>query len=157
MSGLEETEAFLSSGVEMLAIQSAPPDANQEVEAPTEGPKLKKPEGSGRKGGVQRMKTVGLRVKKGVTPVITVGKRLKKGVFHIVFNSIGPGADVTSDFLTFLELMEHHDIGWAMAVLFFMFVPFFFKLAEFVVDLCRGKVKENNVVGQSISVYCPHI
>ena len=79
--------------------------------------------------------------------MMTVGMRLKKGVLHIVSNSVLPGTDVTSDFLTFLELMQHGDIKWAIAVLFFMFVPFFFKLAEFVVDLCRGKVKENNVVG----------
>ena len=79
--------------------------------------------------------------------VMTVGMRLKKGVLHIVSNSVLPGTDVTSDFLTFLELMQHGDIKWAIAVLFFMFVPFFFKLGEFVVDLCRGKVKENNIIG----------
>ena len=79
--------------------------------------------------------------------MMTVGMRLKKGVLHIVSHSVVPGTDVTSDFLTFLELMQHGDIKWAIAVLFFMFVPFFFKLAEFVVDLYRGKVKENNVVG----------
>ena len=76
----------------------------------------------------------------------TKGMRLKKGVLHIVTNSVVPGADVTSDFLTFLELWEHGDIGWAISVLVFMFAPFFFKLAEFVVDLSRGKVKENNTI-----------
>ena len=78
---------------------------------------------------------------------VTLGMRLKKGVLHSIFNSLMPGADVSSDFLTFLELWKKGDIGWAIAVLFFMFVPFFFKMGEFLVDLCRGKVKENNVVG----------
>ena len=132
---IDETAALVTSGVQIAASQAALPDS--EVE----------PHGSGRKGRVQRMKSVGSRLKKGVTPVMTVGKRLKKGLLHIISNSIVPGADVTSDFLTFLELLEHGDIQWATAVLFFMFVPFFFKLAEFSVDLCRGKVKENNVVG----------
>ena len=79
--------------------------------------------------------------------LLTVGTRFKKGVLHIVSNSVVPGTDVTSDFLTFLELVKHGDIKWAIAVLVFMFLPFFFKMAEFVVDLYRGKVKENNVVG----------
>ena len=116
----------------MAASQSALPDAIHEVEAPTKGPKLRRPEG--RKGNVQRMKTVRLRLKTGFTPVMTVGNRLKKGLLHIIFNSIVPGADVTSDFLTFLQLLEHDDIQWAMAVLVFMFVPFLFKLSEFVVE-----------------------
>ena len=72
---------------------------------------------------------------------------MKKGVLHIIFNSVVPLADVTSYFLTFLELWAHGDLGWAIAVLFFMFLPFLFKFFEFVVDLCRGKVRENNVVG----------
>ena len=54
--------------------------------------------------------------------VMTVGRRTKNGIIHIVSNSVVPGADVTSDFLTFLELLEHGDVGWAMAVLVFMFV-----------------------------------
>ena len=65
MSSLEETKALCPSGIEMAAIQSAPPDAIHEVEAQTEVPGLRKPEGGGRKGSVQRMKTVGSRLKKG--------------------------------------------------------------------------------------------
>ena len=87
------------------------------------------------------------KVKASLKQMLTVGMRLKKGTLHIIFNSVLPGADVSSDFFTFLELWAHSDIGWAIAVLFFMFLPFLFKFSEFVVDLCRGKVKENNVVG----------
>ena len=72
---------------------------------------------------------------------------MKKGVLHIVSNSVVPGTDVTLDFFTFLELWQHGDYGWAAAVLTFMFVPFLFNLGEFSVDLCKGKVKEKNVVG----------
>ena len=79
--------------------------------------------------------------------MMTVGMRMKKVVLHIVFNSVVPGADVFFDFSLFLELWNHEDYGWAAAVLTFMFVPFLFKLGEFVVDLCQGKVKEKNVVG----------
>ena len=96
---------------------------------------------------MKRIVATGTRMKKGVKKVNTVRMRLQKGVLYIVSNSVVPGTDVSSDFLTFLELLENGDIGWAAAVLFFMFVPFFFKLGEFLVDLCRGKVKENNVVG----------
>ena len=82
-----------------------------------------------------------------VKQVMTRGNRMKKGVLHIVSNSVVPGTDVTSDFFTFLELWQHGDYGWAAAVLTFMFVPFVFKSGEFVVDLCKGKVTEKNVVG----------
>ena len=86
--------------------------------------------------------------KKGrVKRMMTVGMRMKKGVLHIVSNSLVPGADMSSDFFTFLELVKNEDYGWAAAVLLFMFVPFFFKLGEFVVDLWKGKAKEKNVVG----------
>ena len=78
--------------------------------------------------------------------VKTVGKRLKKGIFYIIKNSVVAGADVTTDFLTFLELWVHGDIGWAVAVLIFMFVPFFFKICEFVVDIFKGQVKESTFV-----------
>ena len=79
-----------------------------------------------------------------VKQMMTVGKRLQKGVLHIVSNSVVPGTDVTSDFFTFLELWQHGDYGWAAAVLTFMFVPFFFKLGEFLVDLCKGRVTEKS-------------
>ena len=82
-----------------------------------------------------------------VKKILTVGMRLKKGVLHIVSNSVVPGTDVASDLFTFLELWNNKDYGWAVAVLIFMFVPFLFKLAEFALDLCRGKVRENNVAG----------
>ena len=78
---------------------------------------------------------------------MTVGMRLKKGVLHIISNSVVPGADVSSDFRTFLHLLEHGHSKWAIAVLVFMFVPFIFKMAEFAVEAYRGKVKENNVAG----------
>ena len=80
------------------------------------------------------------------TQVKTVGKRLNKGILYIIRNSVVPGADVTSDFLTFRQLWKHGDIYWAVAVLVFIFVPFLFKIGEFVVDICRGQVKESTVV-----------
>ena len=42
MSSLEETKALCPSGIEMAAIQSAPPDAIHEVEAQTEVPGLRR-------------------------------------------------------------------------------------------------------------------
>ena len=142
----------------MAASQTAMADAIHEGEA--ESFEMEKRKGglkrgkmkihdveSGPEESLQSKKSKSTRKKGRMKRMMTVGMRLKKGVLHIVSNSVLPGADVTSDFLTFLELWEHGDIGWAIAVLVFMFVPFFFKLAEFVVDLCRGKVKENNVVG----------
>ena len=123
---------MLPPGSKMAVNQAAVGGSINEVEAATLNLKPETPQRSKRE-----------KVKR----IMTKGMRLKKGVLHIVSNSVLPGTDVTSDFLTFLELVEHGDLGWAVAVLFFMFVPFFFKLGEFVVDLCRGKVKENNVVG----------
>ena len=80
------------------------------------------------------------------TQAKTVGNRLRKGILYIIQNSVVAGADVTSDFLTFLELWKHGDTEWAIAVLVFMFVPFFFKIGEFVVDICKGQVRESTVV-----------
>ena len=120
--------------------------ASPDVEAATYKVKPKMPQENRKRGKMKRL-TVGMRLKKGVKKVNTERMRLQKGVLHIVSNSVVPGSDISSDFLTFLELLENGDIGWAAAVLFFMFVPFFFKMGEFLVDLCRGKVKENNVVG----------
>ena len=117
----------------MAVNQGVVGDAVNDVEAATSNLKQENPQRCKKRGRVKRM--------------MTVGMRLKKGILHIVSNSVVPGTDVTSDFLTFLELWKHGDIKWAIAVLVFMFVPFFFKLGEFVVDLCRGKVKQNNVVG----------
>ena len=97
----------------------------------------------------------GTQIKGKVKRVMAAGMRTKKSVLHTVANSVLPAADVTSDFLTFLELLEHGDIGWAAAVLFFIFVPFFFKMGEFLVDLCRGKVKVNNVV--SLFLHLPFV
>ena len=134
-------------------------DAVYDVEAATVSLKQEKPK-SGRKSRRVQIHDVetgleSLESKKSKSPrkrgkikqMMTVGMRLKKGILHIVSNSVMPGSDVSSDFLTFLELLSHGDTRWAIAVLFFMFVPFFFKLAEFVVDLCKGNVKENNVAG----------
>ena len=121
--------------------------ASPDVEAATDVVKPMMPQGNRKRGKVKRMMAAGTRMKKGVKKVNTVRMRLQKGVLYIVSNSVVPGTDVSSDFLTFLELWEKGDIGWAAAVLFFMFVPFFFKMGEFLVDLCRGKVKENNIVG----------
>ena len=143
----------------MLANQTALADAINEVEAVAESFELEKPKGSQKRGKVKSHDVeAGLKSPKSEKPkstqkrgrmkrMMTVGMRMKKGVLHIFSNSVLPGTDVTSDFLTFLELWKHGDIKWAIAVLVFMFVPFFFKLGEFVVDLCRGEVKENNVVG----------
>ena len=145
----------------MAASQTTLADAIHDDEATTESFELEKPKGGRKRGKVkirdleagpedsfQSKKSKRTHQKRGkMKRVMTVGMRLKKGILHIVSNSVLPGTDVTSDFLTFLELLEHGDIKWAIAVLFFMFVPFFFKLAEFMVDLCRGEVKENNVVG----------
>ena len=75
-----------------------------------------------------------------------MGKRLNKGIVYIIRNSLVAGADVTTDFLFFLELWEHGDIRWAFAVLVFMFVPFVFKICEFVVDIFKGRVQESTVV-----------
>ena len=55
--------------------------------------------------------TQGSRKRSQVKQVMKVGMRSRKGFLHFVSNSVLPGAVVTSDFLTFLELMEHGDIG----------------------------------------------
>ena len=144
----------------MGASQTALADVIHDDEANTENFELEKLKG-GRKRGKVKMDDVEAgpedsfqskmsksnQKRNRMKRMMTAGMRLKKGIQHIVSSSVLPGTDVTSDFLTFLELLEHGDIKWANDVLFFMFLPFFFKLAEFVVDLCRGKVKENNVVG----------
>ena len=54
---------------------------------------------------------------------------------YIVTNGILPLADVTSDYLTYLSLVESGDELFALANLLVMFLPFAFKLALFLVDL----------------------
>ena len=58
---------------------------------------------------------------------------------YIVTNGILPLADVTSDYLTYLSLVESGDELFALANLLVMFLPFAFKLALFLVDLVSKK------------------
>ena len=50
---------------------------------------------------------------------------------YIVTNGILPLADVSSDYLTYLSLMESGDELFALANLLVMFLPFAFKLILF--------------------------
>ena len=54
---------------------------------------------------------------------------------YIVTNGILPLADVTSDYLTYLSLVESGDVRFALCNLLVMFLPFAFKLGLFLVDL----------------------
>ena len=73
--------------------------------------------------------------------------RLKTGSLYIVRNSVLPGYNVYTDFSLFLELWGNEHYYWAALVLSFMFFPFFFKIGEFVVNLCKErKVRESSVV-----------
>ena len=58
---------------------------------------------------------------------------------YILFNGMLPLADVTSDYLTYLSLLESGDERFAFCNLFVMFLPFAFKLALFLVDLVSKK------------------
>ena len=54
---------------------------------------------------------------------------------YIVTNGILPLADVSSDYATYLSLLESGDELFALANLLVMFLPFAFKLGLFLVDL----------------------
>ena len=54
---------------------------------------------------------------------------------YIVTHGFLPLADVTSDYLTYLGLLESGDELFALSNLFVMFLPFAFKLGFFLVDL----------------------
>ena len=54
---------------------------------------------------------------------------------YIVTNGFLPLADVTSDYLTYLSLVESGHELFALSNLLVMFLPFFFKLSLFLVDL----------------------
>ena len=54
---------------------------------------------------------------------------------YIVTNGILPLADVASDYLTYLSLLDRGDELFALSNLLVMFLPFAFKLGLFLVDL----------------------
>ena len=54
---------------------------------------------------------------------------------YMVTNGILPLADVTSDYLTYQSLLDSGDELFALSNLLVMFLPFFFKLSLFLVDL----------------------
>ena len=58
---------------------------------------------------------------------------------YILFNGMLPLADVTSDYLTYLSLLESGDELFALANLLLMFLPFAFKLGLVLSELLRGK------------------
>ena len=75
----------------------------------------------------------------------TVGKG--KALLYIIFNSLLPGIDVISDFLTFNELMYSGNPKWAWVTLFCIFLPFLFKCCMFFKDLVRGRASLQNLAG----------
>ena len=62
-----------------------------------------------------------------------------KKLSYLVINGILPLADVTSDYLTYLSLLENNHKSFALGNLLIMFLPFFFKLGLFLADLVSGK------------------
>ena len=101
----------------MTASQTALADAIHDLEAATESFELEKPKGSQKRAKVKThdleagpeslksKKSKSNRTRGRMKRMMTVGMRMKKGILHIVSNSVVPGTDVTSDFLTFLELL----------------------------------------------------
>ena len=62
---------------------------------------------------------------------------------YIVTNGILPLADVSSDYLTYLSLLESGDELFALANLLLMFLPFAFKLGLVLSELVRGKCQRD--------------
>ena len=65
---------------------------------------------------------------------------------YIVTNGILPLADVTSDYLTYLSLVESGDELFALGNLLIMFLPFTFKLGLVLSELLRGKCQRNSLL-----------
>ena len=62
---------------------------------------------------------------------------------YIVTNGILPLADVTSDYLTYLSLMDSGDELFAIGNLLLMFLPFAFKFGLVLSELVRGKCQRH--------------
>ena len=62
-----------------------------------------------------------------------------KKLSYLVINGVLPLADVTSDYLTYLNLLENNHELFALGNLLIMFLPFFFKLGLFLADFVCGK------------------
>ena len=62
---------------------------------------------------------------------------------YIVTNGILPLADVTTDYLTYLDLVLSGDELFALGNLLIMFLPFAFKLGLVLSELLRGKCQRN--------------
>ena len=65
---------------------------------------------------------------------------------YILLNGMLPLADVTSDYLTYLSLVESGDELFALANLLVMFLPFAFKLGLVLSELVRGKCQRNSLL-----------
>ena len=65
---------------------------------------------------------------------------------YIVTNGILPLADVTSDYLTYLSLLESGDERFALCNMLVMFLPFAFKLGLVLSELLRGKCQRNTLL-----------
>jgi hypothetical protein len=66
---------------------------------------------------------------------------------YILSNGIFPLADVSSDYATFLYLLNADHGLWAACNLACMFLPFLLKLGMFLTDLARGQVTVNHLAG----------
>ena len=62
---------------------------------------------------------------------------IKLGLF-VVFNSILPFTDVTTDGVTFFELLENGHANWAAATFYFMWNPFILHLLTFVYNFIQA-------------------
>ena len=65
---------------------------------------------------------------------------------YIVTNGILPLADVTTDYLTYLDLVLSGDELFALGNLLIMFLPFAFKLGLVLSELLRGKCQRNSLL-----------
>ena len=65
----------------------------------------------------------------------------------IVTNGIFPLADVSSDYATFIYLLNADHSLWATCNLACMFLPFMLKLGMFLTELAKGQVTFNHLAG----------
>ena len=68
---------------------------------------------------------------------------IKLGLF-VVFNSILPFTDVTTDGVTFFELLENGHANWAAATFYFMWNPFILHLLTFVYNFIQACRKDDD-------------
>ena len=74
------------------------------------------------------------------------------GLF-LIFNSVMPGADVVTDFLTGIDLSKRSHKYWARLTIMWMFLPFMVNSFLAVLNLCKLSTSKKRSAFSKVDFY----